>query len=99
MNAVQALIAEQITYCRHRAVEYDQTSRPPDDSLESYGTELVSALDRFRPTGDVLEIASGTGAWTTELLRHASRPAYAACRVAPHAHAARLRAGGGVRDL
>jgi ubiquinone/menaquinone biosynthesis C-methylase UbiE len=72
MDLVQALIAEQIDYYRHRAVEYDETSRPPDDSLDGYGRELAVALERFRPTGEVLEIASGTGAWTIELLNHAS---------------------------
>jgi SAM-dependent methyltransferase len=72
MDLVQALIAEQIDYYRHRAVEYDETSTPPDDSLDAYGRELAVALERFRPTGEVLEIASGTGAWTIELLNHAS---------------------------
>jgi SAM-dependent methyltransferase len=66
------LIEEQIDYYRNRAVEYDDTSRPPGDSLAGYGNELVTALDGFRPRGDVLEIASGTGTWTAELLRHAS---------------------------
>jgi ubiquinone/menaquinone biosynthesis C-methylase UbiE len=73
MDVVRALIAEQIDYYRHRAVEYDETSRPPDGSLDAYGRELAVALERFRTDGEVLEIASGTGAWTIELLNHASR--------------------------
>jgi 2-polyprenyl-3-methyl-5-hydroxy-6-metoxy-1,4-benzoquinol methylase len=68
----ERLIAEQIEYYRSQAAEYDETSRPPDDSLGDFGSELTRALDAFRPTGNVLEIASGTGAWTTQLLRHAS---------------------------
>jgi SAM-dependent methyltransferase len=66
------LVNEQIEYYRARAHEYDLTSSPPGDPFASYGQELEMALDRFRPTGRVLEIASGTGAWTLHLLRYAS---------------------------
>lgn len=69
---VDHLIEEQIDYYRNRAGEYDETSRQVYDSLAEYGNDLVAALDRFRPGGEVLEIASGTGTWTAELLRHAS---------------------------
>jgi demethylmenaquinone methyltransferase/2-methoxy-6-polyprenyl-1,4-benzoquinol methylase len=85
MDSVQALLAEQIEYYRHRAAEYEETARPPGDSLASNGHELVAALGRSEATGNVLEIASGTGAWTTQILKHAS--SVAALDSAPEMHA------------
>lgn len=58
-----ALIAEQIEYYRARAPEYDETFRGAHDPA------LVAALDAFAPTGSVLELAAGTGAWTQSVLR------------------------------
>ncbi|MGH2750077.1 MAG: class I SAM-dependent methyltransferase [Actinomycetota bacterium] len=72
MDEHRRLIEEQIDYYRTRAPEYDETSAPPDDPLTEYGREIEAALDRFRPAGNVLEIASGTGTWTRRLLHHAS---------------------------
>jgi SAM-dependent methyltransferase len=72
MSSEDHLIEEQIAYYRYHALVYDEISRPRGDFLAVYGDELVAALDRFRPEGDVLEIASGTGAWTVELLRWAA---------------------------
>jgi hypothetical protein len=63
------LIEEQIDYYRRHALEYDEASRPPGDFLSEYRNELFAALDRFLPEGDVLEVASGTGPWTAEILR------------------------------
>ena len=34
--------------------------------------ELTAALDAFRPTGSVLELACGPGTWTGQLLRYAT---------------------------
>ncbi len=69
----ESLIQEQIEYYRRRAPEYDRTSSPaPDDPLALTGTEIQQGLDSFKPSGDVLEIASGTGTWTRLLLQHAS---------------------------
>lgn len=36
------------------------------------GGELARALEVFRPTGRVLELACGPGVWTGQLLRHAT---------------------------
>ncbi len=69
---VRGLLQEQIDYYRSRAPEYDVTSALPGDPLAAYGAGLETALDRFRPRGRVLELASGTGSWTRQLLRHAS---------------------------
>ncbi len=68
----EELIREQIAFYRARAASYDATSTPPGDPLARYGHRVLEALDRFRPAGRVLEIASGTGSWTRFLLRHAS---------------------------
>jgi methyltransferase family protein len=66
------LVREQIEYYRALAPEYDATSAPPGDELAPYGRQIEIGLDGFRPTGRVLEIASGSGLWTVQLLRHAS---------------------------
>jgi hypothetical protein len=67
-----ALIAEQMEYYRAVAPQYGVTSSPPDDALAPFGMQIVAGLDRFRPAGRVLEIASGAGDWTVHLLRHAA---------------------------
>ena len=80
----ESFIPEQIDYYRARASEYDETAIPPDDPLADYGEEIERALDAFAPTGDVLEIASGTGTWTRLLLQHAS--SVTALDAAPEMH-------------
>jgi trans-aconitate methyltransferase len=61
------LLAEQIAYYRAIAPEYEDHAIPgPGED------ELIAALDAFGPTGDVLELACGPGAWTEQLLRHAA---------------------------
>jgi demethylmenaquinone methyltransferase/2-methoxy-6-polyprenyl-1,4-benzoquinol methylase len=66
---VDRLLAEQISYYRARAPEYDVTAV---DALERLGGEaLHRALEAFRPSGHVLELACGTGMWTERLLRDA----------------------------
>lgn len=72
MSEDEQLIGEQIAYYRHRAPEYDATSRPAGDPFAAYARELESALADFGPLGRVLEIACGTGWWTKRLLEYAS---------------------------
>jgi demethylmenaquinone methyltransferase/2-methoxy-6-polyprenyl-1,4-benzoquinol methylase len=73
--------AEQIAYYRARAAEYDEwfLRRGRYDrgaELNATWHEEVAmvraALDTFRPTGHVLELACGTGLWTEQLVRSAT---------------------------
>ena len=62
-----ALLDEQAAYYRAVAPEYE------DHGLSLDGRdELVAAVDAFRPTGDVLELACGPGVWTGRLLASAT---------------------------
>jgi trans-aconitate methyltransferase len=63
MNDTNALLADQVAYYRAVAAEY-QLSEPAHD--------FATALDEFRPAGDVLELACGPGTWTQQLLGHAA---------------------------
>jgi demethylmenaquinone methyltransferase/2-methoxy-6-polyprenyl-1,4-benzoquinol methylase len=63
MDIGDDVLAEQIAYYRAAADEYAVD--------EDAGRELAAALDRFSPTGDVLELACGPGVWTEQLLRTA----------------------------
>jgi trans-aconitate methyltransferase len=59
--------SEQLAYYRAVANEYE------DHRIDAPGQdELLSAIDAFQPTGDVLELACGPGVWTEKLLRSAS---------------------------
>jgi demethylmenaquinone methyltransferase/2-methoxy-6-polyprenyl-1,4-benzoquinol methylase len=61
------LLDEQVTY--YRAIAADYLGKGLD--LPG-GNELTEALEAFRPTGRVLELACGPGVWTGQLLRHAT---------------------------
>jgi SAM-dependent methyltransferase len=65
---LDSLLAEQVTYYRARAHEYDATDGVDDESR----AQLLDALAAFAPRGRILELACGTGQWTAELARHAS---------------------------
>jgi demethylmenaquinone methyltransferase/2-methoxy-6-polyprenyl-1,4-benzoquinol methylase len=64
---LEQLLAEQVAYYRAVAPEYESGALPFDG-----GDELRAALEAFRPTGRVLELACGPGVWTGQLLRHAT---------------------------
>lgn len=61
------LLEEQSEYYRAVAAEYEDHAL-----LFPGGEEIRVALDDFRPTGTVLELACGPGTWTAQLLRHAA---------------------------
>jgi SAM-dependent methyltransferase len=65
---LERLLAEQRSYYRAIAGEYEEHAIPG-----AWGGELLAALQAFRPTGSVLELACGTGTWTRHLLRHGTR--------------------------
>ena len=67
MSPRSSLRSEQLAYYRAVANEYE------DHSIDVPGQdELLSAIDSFRPTGDILELACGYGIWTERLLRSAT---------------------------
>jgi 2-polyprenyl-3-methyl-5-hydroxy-6-metoxy-1,4-benzoquinol methylase len=75
-------LMEQIEYYRARANEYDEWffrqgryDRGPE--LNQRWFEEIEALrrelDRFKPAGEILELACGTGIWTQYLLHFADK--------------------------
>jgi SAM-dependent methyltransferase len=75
------LLNNQIDYYRARAQEYDEWflrlgryDRGPENNRHWFAeiATVRRALSIFRPDGDVLELACGTGIWTSLLLKHAA---------------------------
>lgn len=77
-DTVETRMAEQIAYYRERAPQYDAWADRSGgfdrgDQNEGWHKEkglLSDALRAFAPTGNVLEIAGGTGQWTEQLLEY-----------------------------
>lgn len=67
MDDTGRLLAEQVAYYRAGAPDYLDAVLPWSAAQD----ELQAAVDSFRPTGDVLELACGPGTWTPHLLSHA----------------------------
>ena len=61
------LLDEQVSFYRAIAADYLRQGLDLPG-----GDELTEALEAFRPTGSVPELACGPGVWTGQLLRHAT---------------------------
>jgi demethylmenaquinone methyltransferase/2-methoxy-6-polyprenyl-1,4-benzoquinol methylase len=95
---LERLLAEQVAYYRARAGEYDATYPLDPAAGPDERAELLAALETLAPYGRVLELACGTGQWTSELVRHAS--AVTAVDASPEALAVcRQRLGGAPAEL
>jgi demethylmenaquinone methyltransferase/2-methoxy-6-polyprenyl-1,4-benzoquinol methylase len=75
------ILAEMMEYYRQRAAEYDEWfyrrgryDHGPEANARwlAEADEVFSALNGLRMTGDVLELAAGTGIWTERLVRTAA---------------------------
>ncbi len=63
---IEGLLAAQRAYYSEIAAGYGHCAIPGWK-----GEDLDAALEAFRPAGDILELACGTGIWTERMERHA----------------------------
>ena len=71
-DAVARLIETQREFYDLRAPDFRNEAIPDRRISGAMSADLIRALvDGFGPTGDVLELACGSGAFTRELVRHA----------------------------
>ena len=72
VQSAASLIASTRAYYDARADDYGDESRPDRRTPGLMKAEVIRALiDEFRPIGDVIELACGTGYFTSEIVRHA----------------------------
>ena len=64
------VVTEQVDYYRRRAGEYDETAY---GDIAAARTRIGRLVTEMRPSGQVLEIACGTGLWTEALAGWASQ--------------------------
>jgi demethylmenaquinone methyltransferase/2-methoxy-6-polyprenyl-1,4-benzoquinol methylase len=102
MTASDRLIEEQIAYYQARAGEYDEWflrqgryDHGPEMNARWFAEveQVARALEAFAPTGDVLELASGTGLWTQRLV--ATAQTMTAVDSSPEVHAVNQERLGG----
>lgn len=69
VSVTDEVLAEQVSYYRKRAAEYDVTAY---GDVATATVRVERLVEQMQPTGAVLEIACGTGIWTAALARRAS---------------------------
>jgi len=74
VSGLASILAEQLAFYRAVAREYEfQNIDSASFDVDLTGLpELLAAIDAFRPRGDVVELACGTGVWTQHLTRFAT---------------------------
>ena len=104
MTSSDRLIEEQIAYYQARAGEYDEWflrqgryDHGPEMNARWFAEveQVARALEAFAPSGDVLELASGTGLWTQRLAAMAQTVTVTAVDSSPEVHAVNQERLGG----